>query len=225
MSAIGDMMKLDPRKPIPPKIEEAVANVINMKMKNSSLPNNSIHLNTGGSQPLTLTPISVARKDSDVVAKRTLRTRTKQSKDVLQMISGKSEEATAMQTSHLVESFDVKTRQKIIEGFKSTVGVPADHAAAMKSTLNLPWNLLRDVRRWLQTFNINLAPEGKCGAVGKDWVADSSEEIPALVLRANKTSIELRPWCYIYNLVAYVLRSPYYTTDRNPFENWGRPWR
>ena len=55
------MMKLDPRKPIPPKIEEAVANVINMKMKNSSLPNNSIQLNTGGSQPLTLTLISVAR--------------------------------------------------------------------------------------------------------------------------------------------------------------------
>ena len=92
---IGDMMKLDPRKLIPPKIEEAVANVINMKMKNSSLPNNSIQLNTGGSQPLTLTPISVARKDSDVIAKRTLRARTKQSKDVLQMISGKSEEATA----------------------------------------------------------------------------------------------------------------------------------
>ena len=89
------MMKLDPRKPIPPKIEEAVANVINMKMKNSSLPNNSIQLNTGGSQPLTLTPISVARKDSDVIAKRTLRARTKQSKDVLQMISWKSEEATA----------------------------------------------------------------------------------------------------------------------------------
>ena len=113
-----------------------------------------------------------------------------------------------MQTSHLVQSFDVKTRQKIIEGFKSTVSVPADHVAAMKNTLNLPWNLLRDVRRWLQTFNINLAPEGKCRAVVKDWIADyiRSEEIPALVLRANKTSIELRPWCYIYNLVAYVLR-------------------
>ena len=96
------------------------------------------------------------------------------------MISGKSEEVTAMQTSHLVQSFDVKTRQKIIEGFKSTVSVPADHVAATKDTLNLPWNLLRDVRRWLQTFNINLAPEGKCRAVVKDWLAE------ILVLRANK---------------------------------------
>ena len=70
----------------------------------------------------------------------------------------------------------------------------------MKSTLYLPWNLLRDVRRWLQTFNINLAPEGKCRAVVKDWLAYSirSEEIPALVLRVNETSIELSPWCYIY---------------------------
>ena len=142
----------------------------------------------------------MAKKDSDVIAKRTLRGRTKQSKDVLQMISGKSEEATAVQTSHLVQSFDVKTRQKIIEGLKSTVSVPADHVAAMKSTLNLPWNLLRDVRRWMHTFNINLAPEGKCRAAVKDWIADSirSEEIPALVLRANQISIELRPWCYIY---------------------------
>ena len=113
-----------------------------------------------------------------------------------------------LQTSHLVQSFDVKTRQQIIEGLKSTVSVPADHVTAMKSTLNRPWNLLRDARRWLQTFNINLAPEGRCRAVVKDWVADSirSEEILALVLLANKTSIELRPWCYIYNLVAYVLR-------------------
>ena len=155
------MMKLDPRKQIPPKIEEAVVNVINMNMKNSSLPNNSIQLNTGGSQPLTLTPISVAGKDSDVIAKRTLRARTKQSKDVLQMISGKSEEATAMQTSHLVQNFDVKTRQKIIEGFKSTVSVPADHVAAMLdkiSTENKDVFLLGDYNMDPLKVILNLYP-------------------------------------------------------------------
>ena len=72
----------------------------------------------------------------------------------------------------------------------------------MKSTLNLPWNLLRDVGRWLQTFNINLEPEGKCRAVAKDWLADSirSEEIPALVLRKNIISIELCVLRYLNDL-------------------------
>lgn len=200
--------KLDPRKPIPSKMEVIAANVISTKMKGSSLPNNYFEVKTGGSRPMTLTKISVARKDSDLIAERTLRARTKQSKEVFEMISGKSEEATSTQASHFIQSFDQKTRQQIIAGFKCTMSVPPDHVAAMKSTLNLPWNLLRDISRWLKSFNINLAPEGKSRAVVKEWVADSirCEEIPALVLHGKKTTIELRAWCYIYNLVAYVLR-------------------
>ena len=78
----------------------------------------------------------------------------------------------------------------------------------MKSTLNLPWNLLRDVRRWLKRFKVNMAPEGKRRSVVKEWVGYvlHSEEIPALILKGRRSLVELRPWCYIFNLdMFYIL--------------------
>ena len=82
------MMKLDCRKRIPPSVEKAISHVISLKVKHSQLPNNSIQINSGGPQPLTLSTIAVARKESQDITKRTVRSRTKQSKELLEMISG-----------------------------------------------------------------------------------------------------------------------------------------
>ena len=92
------------------------------------------------------------------------------------------------QTSHILKSFDVSEREEILNNFKTTVTVPEVDVAAMKSTLNLPWNRLRDIRRWLKTFRISLAPEGKCRNVVKEWVGTGlrSEEIPATVQKNKK---------------------------------------
>ena len=49
-----------------------------LKMKQSKLPNKSVQLSTSGPHPLTITPIHVARKDSDNVAERTRMSRTQQ---------------------------------------------------------------------------------------------------------------------------------------------------
>ena len=68
---VDDMMKLDYRKRIPPSVEKAISHVISLKVKHSSLPNNSILINSGGPQPLTLTMIAVPRKESQDVTKRT----------------------------------------------------------------------------------------------------------------------------------------------------------
>ena len=176
-------MKLDSVKQIPPSVEKAISHVINLKVKNSTLPNNSIQIRSGGHQPLILTPIAVARKESQEVTKRTLRLRTRQSKELLETISGKSTQATSTQASHLVQSFDECSREEITKSFKAIITVPPDHVAAMKSTLN-PCNLLRDVHRWLKTFKVNLAPGGKSRSV-EEWVGGAlrSEEIPALILK------------------------------------------
>ena len=50
--------------------------------------------------------------------------------------------------------------------------------------------------------------ESKSRIVVKEWVGDAprSEEIPTLILKGRNSLIELRPWCYIFNLVGYVLR-------------------
>ena len=106
-----------------------------------------------------------------------------------------------------MQSFDECSREEIIKSFTATITVPPDHVVDMKSTLNLPWYLLTDVRRWLKTFKINLASERKSRSVVKQWVGGAlhSEEIPALILKGEKILVELRPWCYIINLVGYVL--------------------
>ena len=81
---VDDMMKLDSVKQIPPSLEKASCHIINLKVNNSTLPNNSIQISTGGPPPLTVSPIAAARKESQEVTKRTLRLRTRQSKEVLQ---------------------------------------------------------------------------------------------------------------------------------------------
>ena len=58
---VEDTMSLDESKPIAP-IEKAVSHVISIKMKQSLLSNKSIKIDTGGSQNMTLTLITVARK-------------------------------------------------------------------------------------------------------------------------------------------------------------------
>ena len=78
----------------------------------------------------------------------------------------------------------------------------------MKSTLNLTWNLIHGIRRWLNMFKISLACEGNTPDVTKEWIGSGlcCEEIPASVLKEKKMVIELRTWCYLYNLVGYVLK-------------------
>ena len=161
-----------------------------------------------GWEKTVLTPISFPRKDSQNVTKRTLLNRTKQTKEVLGMISGGTAEASTVQMAHVVKSLDEQTHGEILKSFKSTVTFTPENVAAMKATLNLPWNRLRDNRRWLQTFNVTLASEGKCCDIVKGWLGDAlrAEEIPAMVIKNKKITYELRAWCYIFKLVGYVLR-------------------
>jgi len=75
------------------------------------------------------------------------------------MIAGTSKDSFNLQTSHIMKSCDQAVREEIMRGMNSTISVPPSHVAAMKSCLNIPWYLLRDIRRWLGTFNVKLASE------------------------------------------------------------------
>ena len=85
-------------------------------------------------------------------------------------MAGGSREGIVAQTAHIVKSFGVNEREDILKSFKASVTVPADVVASMKSVLGLPWNLVRDIRRWLKTFHVSLASEGQVRSVVKDWV-------------------------------------------------------
>ena len=112
---VEDMMSLDGSKPIPVVVMKAASHIVNIEVKNSILPNTSIQLSSGGPQPFTLTPILVARKESQMVSKRTLSLRTKQTTTVMKMIAGNSIEATTTQTAHMVKSMDMVEREEVLK--------------------------------------------------------------------------------------------------------------
>ena len=58
---------------------------------------------------------------------------------------------------------------------------------------------------------MNFASEGTTRQVVDKWVGDGirAEEVPASVMKGKKIIIQLRPWCYLYNLVGYVLKYLY----------------
>ena len=72
-----------------------------IKLQQSASENKkTIQIQSGGPQPITLTPVTVARKESQNVSKRTLIARTKQTKEVMKLISGSSAEAQNARPLH-----------------------------------------------------------------------------------------------------------------------------
>ena len=124
------------------------------------------------------------------------------------MISGSSSQALTTQTSHVVKSFNAESRDVIISKLDHIIKIPPEQMSAMKTCLSLPWNLVREIRRWLGSFKINVASTGSMRNVVNDWDGTGlhTEEIQATVKKNKHSFIVLKPWCYIYNLVGYVLK-------------------
>ena len=101
-----DVMELDPSKPIPPSLDKAICHVISIKMKQSTLLNNSVQFSSGGPQPLTLAQMQTPRKEIQIASKRTIYNRTKQSTDIIKLITGDSPDAFAAQTAAVAKSVD-----------------------------------------------------------------------------------------------------------------------
>ena len=70
----------------------------------------------------------------------------------LMISSSNSSEAISTQTNHIVKSMDVIARENIIKKLDVFINISPEHVAAMKSCLSIPWNLFREMQRWLATF-------------------------------------------------------------------------
>ena len=176
----------------------------------------SVPLKVGRTAPMFvlsffLHSILFARKDSTAVSQRTILNRSKECKEVVSILSGNSGAALAKQTSHMVKTLEVRERELVISSIvASTVSVvPADYVAAMKGTLNLSWNKLRDIRRWLATFNVKLASEKKSHLEAADMRGEGlvGEMAPLIVDKGKGKPMQVEPipWCYLYNVVGHIL--------------------
>ena len=152
----------------------------------------------------------MARKASNETGKRNVQKRTKVSKTLLNLMSGGSKEAFAVQTAAVIRSIGKEEREGIINNLNAVVTIPADHVASMKATMNLPWYQLREMKRWLKTFNINLASEKTTRKTIDEWVGEGlrAELAPLIKTTVGTKRVEIipRPWVYLYNVVAHVLR-------------------
>ena len=121
------------------------------------------------------------------------------------MISGKTDKSFLTQTSTIVRSLDQVSQEKIIDNLDVKVSIfRTEHSAALKANLSISWNLMHNIRSWLHTFKIKLAPEGKTLKLTKEWVDGlRSEHAPLFI---NKGKVQPHAWCYLYNLVGHILK-------------------
>ena len=84
----SDIIQLSPSKPIPPEVEKAMAHVMRIKIKQSTLINCAVQFRSGaGQSPLTVTPIRLAKKDSGQFSARTVLNRIVESKNIMKLIA------------------------------------------------------------------------------------------------------------------------------------------
>ena len=69
----------------------------------------------GGGGPVTLTRVTVPRKESTDASKRTLVSRSQQGKQFIKSLAGNTHESFAKQTALIVKSFDQESREKIMK--------------------------------------------------------------------------------------------------------------
>ena len=202
---VREIMTLDANSTISPSLHKAASHIMALAVKKS--PDQVVQLPSGGPNPISLLPITVAHKESQHASKRTIRARTQEVKRMTSIVSGGTKESISTQNIHMIKSFDQKEREEIVKGMKTLMTVPANVVASMKSTLGLPWNLVRELRRWFKTLKVNVATESSVRDVYYDWIGNGvrTEELPANVLKDGKVVIVMRAWTYIYNLVGYVI--------------------
>ena len=208
VKTISDLNNLNPRKPLPKNVEEAVGKIVQHKLESSTMLNNSIQFESGGPSPITMTPISIPRVDSSVASDKAKRKRSKQLKEIITLASGSTDEGFQVQTVDVVKHVDEELRSDIMAKLGSTTTViPAKHVAAMKATENIPWNLIDDIRRWLKTFNIQLSTKNKVRDIAKEWSGKglNAELAPLFITEKKKMKIKHVPWCYLFNLVGHIL--------------------
>ena len=135
------------------------------------------------------------------------------------MISGGTSQDMSLQTAAVVKNMGAEQRKNILKCMNHKTIVPAEHIASMKATLNLPWNQLREISRWLNTFDIKISSEKKSRQITNDWVGEglNVEEAPLtkLSLAGKRTEIIFRPWAYLYNVVGYIINRLQSLSDCN----------
>uniref|UniRef100_A0A7M5V9V7 Uncharacterized protein n=1 Tax=Clytia hemisphaerica TaxID=252671 RepID=A0A7M5V9V7_9CNID len=155
-----------------------------------------------------LTVIPAAEKDSTESSKRTIQKRTKLLRETIALASGG---VFLHQTRDILKSIGADDRMKILDnGGISAVHIDAELLVAMKADLDLSWQRMKALSRWMLTFNISMASNHKQRAISKEWCGENFcvEKAPFLFDVKDKKGVHVvgsAAWGFIPDLPSAVV--------------------
>ena len=66
-------------------------------------------------------------------------------------------------TTSILKSIENKKRDQIMGKISSHITILSQHGAVIKASLNIPWNQIRQMSRWLRKFKIKVTPKKRQG--------------------------------------------------------------
>jgi hypothetical protein len=88
-------------------------------------------------------------------------------------------------------------REKLLHSI-STIHISAEHSLAMKANLQIPWNKLRLMRRWMKSWNIQIASERSLRERAANLVID--EFVAEEALFSSGDELKSAPIVYVPHL-------------------------
>lgn len=98
-------------------------------------------------------PVVQCRVSSSAASSKTLRNRSHQLEQVRATVSGGSSSSQLQdEIAHLAK----EDREALLSEAALPIAIPTDHSLAMKSDLQIPWNKMRAIRRYIMWFGTHV---------------------------------------------------------------------
>ena len=101
-------------------------------------------MHIGKLELLTLVPVVQCRVSSSAASSKTLRNRSHQLEQVT-VSGGSSSSQLQDQIAHLAK----EDREALLNEDALPIAIPTDHSLAVKSDLQIPWNKMQAIRRYI----------------------------------------------------------------------------
>jgi hypothetical protein len=161
----------------------------------ASPPDNILTLATRG-RPSTWIRVPRAVAGTSDVSPRQATRRTKALNQVREIVSGGD---TNKQLQLEVKSLPKASREQLLHDAGFSVHVPAGQGLAMRCDVGLPWNQLRQLRKWLRIWGVQMEGEKK-QRKGVQGVEEKvkGEVVPFSFPKRGHTGEELRASALVY---------------------------
>ena len=153
-------------------------------------------------KPQTFTRISASNVPSNLASTSTLRRRSAEIERVSQLISGSDDGVRAQEVAGLKRLSKDEQTQLLIDSGMHPKTPSEGTLLAIKADMNLPWNQIRQLKRWLSSFGVELESEKKA----RSFIAHNVPEYIAKEVPMTKKdgSMVMATMVYFPSLITIV---------------------